>query len=92
MKDGFGMVEFLIIFYEFEGLEVRLYEVYYCVVIEFNGVGNRWEVIKFVRLCLERGFLLKDEIWLFVGEMRVLIEDVEGYWSWWFWLGVGYWD
>lgn len=86
------MAELLTILYELEGLEARLHEAYYRAAIEFNGVGNRWEAIKFARLCLERGLLLKDETRPFVGEMRALIEDAEGHWSWRFRLGVGHRD
>ncbi|KAK4653391.1 SET domain-containing protein 5 [Podospora pseudocomata] len=92
VQDGPGMAELLTILYELEGLEARLHEAYYRAAIEFNGIGNRWKAIKFARLCLERGLLLKDETRPFVGEMRALIEDAEGHWSWRFRLGVGHQD
>ncbi|KAK0668359.1 hypothetical protein QBC41DRAFT_393768 [Cercophora samala] len=82
LPDGPAMAELLITLYELEGLEARVHEAYYRAAVEFNGVRDRWKAIKFGRLCLERGLLLKDETRSFVMQMRSLVEDPEGHWSW----------
>ncbi|KAK0736631.1 hypothetical protein B0T21DRAFT_411787 [Apiosordaria backusii] len=86
-QDGPQKAELLITLYELEGLEVRVHEAYYRAAIEFNGVKDKWKAVKFARLCLDRGLLLKDETRPFVVQMRSLVEDVEGHWSWGFRLG-----
>ncbi len=74
--------ELLVALYELEGLQVRIYEAYYRAALEWNGVGNAAAAVKYARLCLDKGLLLRGEDRPFVESMRSLVRDAEGHWSW----------
>jgi hypothetical protein len=74
--------ELLVTLYELEGLQVRIYEAYYRAALEWNGVGDAMRAMKYARLCLEKGLLLRGENRPFVESMRALLRDPKGHWSW----------
>ncbi|KAK5654278.1 hypothetical protein OQA88_7454 [Cercophora sp. LCS_1] len=74
--------ELFVTLFELEGLHVRIYEAYYRAAIEWNGVGDSGRAIKYARLCLDRGLLLRGERRPFVDSMRELVGNAEGHWSW----------
>lgn len=74
--------ELLITLFELEGLHVRIYEAYYRAAIEWNGVGDSGRAIRYARLCLDKGLLLRGPNRPFVDSMRALIADPAGHWSW----------
>lgn len=74
--------ELFLTLYELEGLQVRIYEAYYRVALEWNGVGDAARAVRYARLCLDKGLLLRGEDRPFVESMRELVSDPEGHWSW----------
>ncbi|KAK0738193.1 hypothetical protein B0T18DRAFT_483179 [Schizothecium vesticola] len=74
--------ELLVTLYELEGLEVRMYEAYYRAALEWNGVGDSGRAVRYARLCLDRGLLLRGPDRPFVESMRALVADPTGHWSW----------
>lgn len=74
--------ELLITLFELEGLQVRIYEAYYRAAIEWNGVGDSGRAMRYARLCLDKGLLLRGPKRPFVDSMRALIADPAGHWSW----------
>ena len=74
--------ELLVTLYELEGLQVRIYEAYYRAAMEWNGVGDADRAVKYARLCLDKGLLLRGEERPFVESMREMVRDAKGHWSW----------
>lgn len=74
--------ELLVTLYELEGLEVRMYEAYYRAALEWNGVGDSGRALRYARLCLDRGLLLRGPDRPFVESMRALVADPTAHWSW----------
>lgn len=74
--------ELLVTLYELEGLQVRIYEAYYRAALEWNGVGDATRAVRYARLCLDKGLLLRGEDRPFVESMRELVGDATGHWSW----------
>ncbi|KAK1826276.1 SET domain-containing protein 5 [Podospora conica] len=74
--------ELLVTLYELEGLEVRMYEAYYRAALEWNGVGDSGRAVRYARLCLDRGLLLRGPDRPFVESMRALVLDPTRHWSW----------
>jgi hypothetical protein len=74
--------ELLVTLYELEGLQVRIYEAYYRAALEWNGVGDAMRAMRYARLCLDKGLLLRGEDRPFVESMRALVRDPMGHWSW----------
>jgi hypothetical protein len=72
----------LITLYELEGLQVRIYEAYYRAALEWNGVGDSGRAVKYARLCLDRGLLLRGPDRPFVDSMKELVADPTRHWSW----------
>ncbi|KAK3936815.1 hypothetical protein QBC46DRAFT_418037 [Diplogelasinospora grovesii] len=76
------MAELLITLMELEGLHVRIDEAYYRAALEFNGVGDALKAIKYARLCLDRGLVLRGPDRPFIISMKELIRAPTGHWSW----------
>jgi hypothetical protein len=74
--------ELLVTLYELEGLQVRIYEAYYRAAIEWNGVGDSGRAMRYARLCLDKGLLLRGPNRPFVDSMRELVADPTHHWSW----------
>lgn len=74
--------ELLVTLYELEGLQVRVYEAYYRAALEWNGAGDSARAVRYARLCLDRGLLLRGEDRPFVESMRAMVKDPRGHWSW----------
>lgn len=74
--------ELLITLYELEGLQVRIYEAYYRAALEWNGVGDSGRAVKYARMCLEKGLLLRGPNRPFIDNMKELVADPTGHWSW----------
>ncbi|KAK3320249.1 hypothetical protein B0T19DRAFT_434152 [Cercophora scortea] len=74
--------ETLITLYELEGLQVRIYEAYYRAALEWNGVGDAERAVRYARLCLASGLVLRGPDRPFVRSMRALVEDARAHWSW----------
>lgn len=68
--------------YELEGLEVRIYEAYYRAALEWNGVGDSGRALRYARLCLDRGLLLRGPDRPFVESMQAMVADPTAHWSW----------
>jgi hypothetical protein len=76
------VAELLVTLYELEGLQVRIYEAYYRAALEWNGVGDAVRAVRYARLCLDKGLLLRGKDRPFVESMREMVRDVKGHWSW----------
>jgi len=74
--------ELLVTLYELEGLQVRIYEAYYRAALEWNGVGDASRAVRYARLCLDKGLLLRGEDRPFVESMREMVKDAKAHWSW----------
>ncbi|KAK3385261.1 hypothetical protein B0H63DRAFT_472625 [Podospora didyma] len=74
--------ELLLTLYELEGLAVRIYEAYYRVALEWNGVGESARAMKYARLCLDKGLTLRGPDRPFVDSMRELVANPTTHWSW----------
>ncbi len=74
--------ELLIPLQEAEGQIIRMYESYYRAAVEGNGVGEPLKAIKYARLCLSRGLVLRGPGRTFAESMKLLIKDPETHWSW----------
>lgn len=74
--------ELLVTLYELENLQVRIYEAYYRAALEWNGVGDATRAVRYARLCLDKGLLLRGEDRPFVESMREMVRDARGHWSW----------
>ncbi|KAK0648101.1 hypothetical protein B0T16DRAFT_325814 [Cercophora newfieldiana] len=74
--------ELLITLYELEGLQVRIYEAYYRAALEWNGVGDSGRAVRYARMCLDKGLLLRGPNRPFVDNMKELVADPTGHWSW----------
>jgi hypothetical protein len=74
--------ELLVTLYELEGLQARIYEAYYRAALEWNGVGDVMTAVRYARLGLDKGLLLRGEDRPFVGSLRNMIKDPKAHWSW----------
>ncbi len=74
--------ELLVTLYELEGLQVRIYEAYYRAALERNGVGDAFRAVRYARLCLDKGLMLRGEDRPFVKSLREMVRDPRGHWSW----------
>jgi hypothetical protein len=77
-----GQAELLVTLFELEGLQMRIYEAYYRAALEWNGVGDADRAVRYARLCLDKGLLLRGEGRPFVESMRDMVRDAKGHWSW----------
>lgn len=62
--------ELLLTLYELKGLQVRIYEAYYRAALEWNGAGDATRVVRYARLCLDKGLLVRCKDRPFVESMR----------------------
>ena len=74
--------ELLVTLYELEGLQARIYEAYYRAALEWNGVGDDTRALRYARLGLDKGLLLRGEDKPFVGKLRQLVNDPKAHGSW----------
>ncbi|CAN8096393.1 unnamed protein product [Discula destructiva] len=76
------MADLFVSLYEQERLDGSIYEAYAFAAIEWNGVGEPWEAVRYARLAIEYGLAAvgpRDED---VVEMSELAEDPWEHWSW----------
>lgn len=76
------MAEQLLRLYELEGLYTRLHEAYYRAAIEWNGVGDTTMAVKYATLSISRGQIMAGPDRPFIVNMRKLMEDPKGHWTW----------
>lgn len=74
--------ELLVQLYQLEGLDGRLQEAYYRAAIEWNGVGNAVQAVKYARLCLQSGLTFKGPRKPFIVSMRELVNDPGAHRTW----------
>jgi hypothetical protein len=74
--------ELLITLMELEGQVIRLFEAYYRAAVEWNGVGEHTKAVRYARLCLARGLVLRGPGKVFAANMRMIIDEPEKHWSW----------
>jgi len=74
--------ELLITLQELEKQVIRMYEAYYRAAVEWNGVGEATKAIRYARLSLGRGVVLRGPGRTFVDHLKSLIKDPEKHWSW----------
>lgn len=74
--------ELLVTLYELEGVATRMHEAYYRASLEWNGVGEPVKAVRYARLCLSKGLVLKGPDRPFVKEMQALVSDPGKHWSW----------
>ncbi|KAH8888483.1 hypothetical protein GQ53DRAFT_691442 [Thozetella sp. PMI_491] len=77
-----GKAELLVTLFQLEGLEGRIHEVYYRAALEYNGVGDAGMAMKYARLCIDRGMLIRGPKQPFLTNMREIIADPGKHWSW----------
>lgn len=68
--------------YQLEGLDGRLQEAYYRAAIEWSGVGNAVQAVKYARLCLQSGLTFKGPGKPFIVSMQELVKDPEAHRTW----------
>ena len=72
----------MVTLFELEGLGGRVQEAYYRAAVEYNGRGDAGLAVKYARLCLDRGLLLRGPNQPFIKSMRELVKNPEDHWSW----------
>ncbi len=73
--------------FELEGLGGRIQEAYYRTALEYNGLGDAGLAVRYARLCLDRGLLLRGPSQPFIKSMKELVRSPEDHWSWKFRVG-----
>lgn len=76
------MVELYLSLYQQERLDGSIYEAYAFAAIEWNGVGEPWNAVRYARLAIEYGLAATGPNDADVIEMRSIAEDPWGHWSW----------
>ncbi|KAK4151243.1 hypothetical protein C8A00DRAFT_17328, partial [Chaetomidium leptoderma] len=76
------MAELLVALYEMERLWGSLYEAYTLAALEYNAVGDAWTAVKYGRMGVEWAIPMVGEGDDDVTELRALVEDPWGHWSW----------
>ena len=83
-KTGTGTpdkAELLITLQELEGQFIRMYEAYYRAAVEWNGVGETTKAVRYARLCLARGIVLRGPGRAFAENLRALMKEPEKHWT-----------
>lgn len=76
------MADLFVSLYEQERLDGSIYEAYAFAAIEWNGVGEPWNAVRYARLAIEYGLAAVGPKDRDVIEMKKLAEDPWGHWSW----------
>lgn len=76
------MADLLVSLFQQERLDGAIYEAYAFAAIEWNGVGEVWEAVRYARLSLEYGLAAVGPQDQDVVEMQAIAEDPYGHWSW----------
>lgn len=76
------MADLFVSLYEQERLDGSIYEAYAFAAIEWNGVGEPWNAVRYARLAIEYGLVAVGSRDRDVVEMKKLAEDPWGHWSW----------
>ncbi len=79
---GPDKAELLILLFELEGVLGRVHEAYYRAAIEWNGVGEKAEAVKYARLCIDRGLAFRGPKRPFIDAMKEIVKNPEEHWSW----------
>lgn len=77
-----AMADLLVSLFQQERLDGAIYEAYAFAAIEWNGVGEVWEAVRYARLSLEYGLAAVGPQDQDVVEMQAIAEDPYGHWSW----------
>jgi len=73
--------ELLITLQELEGQVIRMYEAYYRAAVEWNGVGETTKALRYARLCLSRGIVLRGPGRAFAENLRAMMKEPEKHWT-----------
>lgn len=76
------MADLFVSLYEQERLDGSIYEAYAFAAIEWNGIGEPWNAVRYARLAVEYGLAAVGPKDRDVTEMQSLTEDPWGHWSW----------
>lgn len=76
------MADLFVSLYEQDRLDGTIYEAYAFAAIEWNGVGEPWQAVRYARLAIEYGLAAVGPNDQDVIEMKVLADDPWGHWSW----------
>lgn len=76
------MADLFVSLYQQERLDGSIYEAYAFAAIEWNGVGEPWNAVRYARLAVEYGLAAVGPKDRDVTEMQSLAEDPWGHWSW----------
>lgn len=74
--------EALVALYEAEGLETRVHEAHYRAAVEWNGVGDARNAVRYAMLSILRGQIMKGPERPFLSSMRELVKNPEEHWTW----------
>ncbi|KAJ4391886.1 SET domain-containing protein 5 [Gnomoniopsis smithogilvyi] len=76
------MADLFVSLYEQERLDGSIHEAYAFAAIEWNGVGEPWQAVRYARLAIEYGLAAVGPRDQDVIEMKSLTEDPWAHWSW----------
>lgn len=68
--------------FEREGAAGRAHEALYRAAVEWSGIGDAAEARRYASLCIDRGVRFRGSGRKFEADMRGVLDDVEGHWSW----------
>ena len=76
------MADLMVSLYEQERLSGSIYEAYTFAAIEWNGVGEPWQAVRYARLAIEFGLASAGPKDRDVNEMIRLADNPWAHWSW----------
>lgn len=76
------MADLMVSLYEQERLSGSIYEAYTFAAIEWNGVGEPWQAVRYARLAIEAGLASAGPKDRDVREMTRLADNPWAHWSW----------
>lgn len=76
------MADLFVSMYEQERLDGSIYEAYAFAAIEWNGVGEPWNAVRYAQLAIEFGLASVGPKDKDVKELKRLVDDPWGHWSW----------
>lgn len=76
------MAELFVSLHQQERLDGLIHEAYMFAALEWNGVGEPWDAMRYARLAIESGLAAVGSKDQDVVEMQRLAEDPWGHWSW----------
>lgn len=76
------MADLFVSLYEQDRLHNSIYEAYVFAAMEWNGVGEAWQAVRYARLGIQFGILSVGPKHHDVVAMQALANDPRGHWSW----------